>query len=175
MIRSPAGPGTTGPPWWRSRELVMSARPLSRATSAAAAAHAGLEMLKRFNIKYTNEKKYYNAGLASRVLCWRAQAQISRSAQALNSQAYKLSSTETQEESPQAKGSSFRRPESASSGTWDPEYKRTSWSRAQATRIKVFFLCFMWKDIWCGENRTKLTFFNVVTFNSTVKKVPKEE
>jgi hypothetical protein len=33
----------------------------------------------------------------------------------------------------------------------------------------------MWKDIWCGEQRTKLGFFRVVDFNSTVKKLPEEE
>ena len=66
---------------------------------------------------------------------------------------YKPSSNRTQESNPQAKGSS-RVPESTSSRIREPGYKRTSWSRAQATRTKVFFLCLMWKDIWCGENRT---------------------
>jgi len=86
-------------------------------------------------------------------------------------QAYKPSSKETQDFKPQAKGSSFK-PESTSSRIREPGYKRTSWSRAQATRIKVFFLCLIWKDIWWGENLTKLDFFRLVTFNSTVKKFP---
>ena len=86
--------------------------------------------------------------------------------------AYKPSSNREQEARPQAKGSSFRK--SPSSRIREPGYKRTSWSRAQATRTKVFFLCLMWNDIWCGENRTKLGFFGEVAFNSTVKKVPLE-
>ena len=32
----------------------------------------------------------------------------------------------------------------------------------------------MWKDIWCGENRTKLGFLGGVAFNSRVKKLPLE-
>ena len=86
-------------------------------------------------------------------------------------QAYKPSSNRTQESRPQAKGSS-ETPESTSSKILWPGYKRTSWSRAQATRIKVFLLCLIWKDIWWGENLTKLDFFRLVTFNSTVKKFP---
>jgi hypothetical protein len=46
----------------------------------------------------------------------------------------KFSRTFVQEERPQAKGSS-RVPESTSWRILDPGYKRTSWSRAQATRI----------------------------------------
>ena len=45
----------------------------------------------------------------------------------------------SQDFKPQAKGSSFK-PESTSSRIREPGYKRTSWSRAQATRINVFFI-----------------------------------
>ena len=70
-------------------------------------------------------------------------------------QAYKPSSTEAQAFKPQAKGSSLK-PESTSSKIREPVYKRyPPRSRVQATRIKVFFLCLIWNDIWCGENRTK--------------------
>ena len=64
---------------------------------------------------------------------------------ALKRSTHKPSSNREQEESPQAKGSSFLK--SPSSRTREPGYKRTSWSRAQATRTKVFFLCLRWKDI----------------------------
>ena len=167
MIRSPATPGPIGPPWYRSRARVTYARPRNRATTAAAVAHAGQKMFMKFNIKYIkneSRKKTRNKKIQTR----------KREGDRANTSVYKPSSNRAQGARPQAKGSSFRSPESASSGTWDPEYKRTSWSRAQATRTKVFFLCLMWNDIWCGENRTKLGFFGEVAFNSTVKKVPLE-
>ena len=32
-------------------------------------------------------------------------------------------------------------------------------------------MCLIWKDIWCGEHRTKLDFFRLVDFNSTVNEL----
>jgi len=163
MIRSPATPGTTGAPSWRRPELVTCARRLNRATSAAAAAHAGAKMSMKFNIKYTKNE--------SRKKTKSTKVQThKREGDRANTSVYKPSSSRTQEARPQAKGSSLLK--FPSSRIREPGYKRTSWSRAQATRTKVFFLCLMWKDIWCGENRTKLRFLTVVTFNSTVKKCP---
>ena len=162
MIRSPATPGTIGQPWWRRRELVTCARRLSRAINAAAAARAGLKMFMKFNIKYTNH------GGARR----RPKIIDQIHDEWCRANGYKPSSSREQGPSPQAKGSSLS-PESTSSKIFLPGYKRTSpWSRVQATRTKVFFLCLMWNDIWCGENRTKLGFFGVIVFNSTVKKFP---
>ena len=54
MTRSPATPGPIGPPWWRRRELVTCARPRIKGTSAAAAAHAGAKMSKKYNIEFIN-------------------------------------------------------------------------------------------------------------------------
>ena len=54
IIRSPATPGPTGPPWYRNRARVTYARRLSKATTAAAVARAGIKMSKKFNIKYTS-------------------------------------------------------------------------------------------------------------------------
>ena len=54
MIRSPATPGPTGPPWYRNRARVTCARRLSKATTAAAAARAGLKMSMKSNIKSTS-------------------------------------------------------------------------------------------------------------------------
>ena len=68
MIRSPAGPGTTGQPWSRRPELATCARLRIKGTFAAAVEHAGIKMSKKYNIEFTNEKKYYNAGLAGRLL-----------------------------------------------------------------------------------------------------------
>ena len=53
MTRSPATPGPTGPPWYRNRARVTYARHLSRATSAAAVAHAGAKTFMKFSTKYT--------------------------------------------------------------------------------------------------------------------------
>ena len=98
------------------------------------------------------------------------------SAQALRpvtgeAQDYKLSSTDAQASKPSAKGSSFK-PEATSSKILEPEYKRqVPSSGEQATRTKVFFLCFMWNAHWCGDRGTELTFVN---FSSNVKKVPLE-
>ena len=165
MIRSPAGPGTIGQPWWRRRELVTCARRLNRATTAAAVAHAGQKMFMKFNIKYIkneSRKKTRNKKIQTR----------KREGDRANTSVYKPSSSREQEESPQAKGSSFK-PESTSSKIFFPGYKRTSpWFRVQATRIKVFFLCLIWKEIWWGENLTDSAFFGAVDFNSTVKKCP---
>ena len=99
--------GLTGPQSCRSPELATCVRRLSRATTAAAVARAGIKMSEKFSIESINElhdEWCRDNGYP----------------------VYKPSSKVTQEESPQAKGSSFRSPESASSGTWDPEYKRTS-------------------------------------------------
>ena len=98
-----------------------------------------------------------------------ASPEILRCAQEARSRAYKLSSWRRQASQPVHKGSSFK-PEVTSSRIFEPGYKRTS-PRAgvQATRIKVFFGCFTWKDIWCGERRILLP---NVTFNSIVIKVP---
>ena len=153
MTPSPASSGTIGPLWCRGRELVTCARLRIRETFAAAAARAGAKMSEKFNTRFTKILKLHDE--------W------------LRAQGYKPSSNRTQEARPQAKGSSFRK--SPSSRIREPGYKRTSWSRAQATRTKVFFLCLMWKDIWCGENRTNWAFLGEVDFNSTVKKVPREE
>ena len=46
--------GRTGPQSYRSPELVTCARPLSRATTAAAAEHAGIKMSKKFNTESTS-------------------------------------------------------------------------------------------------------------------------
>jgi len=51
MIRSPATPGTIGQLLSLHLVAAIYARPRNRATSAAAAARAGHEMLKKFNIK----------------------------------------------------------------------------------------------------------------------------
>ena len=136
MIRSPATPGLIGPLWCLHLVAAIYARPRNKGTNAGAAARAGIKMSKKFNIKFTKNE--------SRKKTKSTKVQThKREGDRANTSVYKLSSSREQEGSPQAKGSSFRRPESASSGTWDPEYKRTSWSRAQATRIKVFFLCLM--------------------------------
>ena len=45
--------GRTGPQSYRSPELVTCARPLSRATTAAAAERAGTKMSMKSNIEYT--------------------------------------------------------------------------------------------------------------------------
>ena len=164
MIPCPVRRGRIGQPWWLSPELATCARRLSKATPAATAAHAGLKMFMKFNIKSTN---HGGARRRPRIIDeihdeW------------CRANGYKPSSTETQDFKPQAKGSSFK-PESTSSKIFLPGYKRTSpWSRVQATSINVFFLCLIWNDIWWGENLTKLCFATVVDFNSTVKKVPLE-
>ena len=51
--QSPATPGPTGPPWYQNRARVTYARHLSRATSAAAVAHAGAKTFMKFSTKYT--------------------------------------------------------------------------------------------------------------------------
>ena len=56
MTRSPATPGRTGPQSYRSPELVTCARPLSKATAAAAAELAGIKMSKKFNIEFTRDR-----------------------------------------------------------------------------------------------------------------------
>ena len=56
MTRSPVRRGRIGPPWCRSRELVMYARPRIKGTNAAAVAHAGAKMSMKFNIKYTKNE-----------------------------------------------------------------------------------------------------------------------
>ena len=68
MTRSPATPGRIGPLWCLHLVAAIYARPRNKGTSAATAARAGLEMSMKFNIKFTNEKKYYNTGMAGRVL-----------------------------------------------------------------------------------------------------------
>ena len=55
MIRSPAGPGTIGQLWYRSRALVTCARRQIKAIKAAAVELAGQETLKKFNIESINE------------------------------------------------------------------------------------------------------------------------
>ena len=130
MIRSPAGPGTIGPLWCLHLVAAIYARPRNKGTNAAAAARAGLEMSMKFNTRFTN--------------VW---AELQDPEALVRAPAYKPSSTETQDFKPQAKGSSFN-PKSTSSRIREPGYKRTSWSRAQATRTKVFFLWVIWKDIW---------------------------
>ena len=153
MIPSPATPGTIGQLLSLHLVAAIYARRLNKTTPAAVAAHAGAKMLKKFTIKSTEIKKFHDE--------W------------CRANGYKPSSTVTQGPKPQAKGGPARLiPKSTSSRIREPGYKRTSWSRAQATRTKVFFLCLMWKDIWCGENRTKLGFLGGVTFNSRVKKLP---
>ena len=138
-IRSPATPGLIGPLWSLHLVAAIYARPRIKATFAAAAAHAGAKMSKKYNIESTKIKKFHDKWCLA--------------------PAYKPSSNRTQESNPQAKGSS-RVPESTSSRIREPGKRRKApSSRAQATRTKVFFLCLMWKDIWCGENRTKLGFF----------------
>ena len=136
MIPCPVRHGRTGQPWYRSRALVTCARHLSRATNAAAAAHAGLKMSKKFNTEYTkneSRKKTKSTKIQTH----------KREGDRANTSVYKPSSSREQEESPQAKGSSLS-PESTSSKIFLPGYKRTSpWFRVQATRTKVFFLCLM--------------------------------
>ena len=114
-------------------------------------------MSKKFNTEFTESSGKNLHAVASEI-----------------SQTYKLSSRRAQAFKPSRKGSSFK-PKSTSSRIREPGYKRKPPSfRAQATRIKVFFLCLMWNDIWCGENRTKLAFTSKVDFNSRVKKFPLE-
>ena len=56
MIRSPAGPGTIGQPSSRSlAEELTYARHLTKATSAAAAARAGIKMSKKYNTESTKK------------------------------------------------------------------------------------------------------------------------
>jgi len=96
----------------------MYARPRNRATSAEAVAHAGLKMFMKFNIKYTKNE--------SRKKTKSTKVQThKREGDRANTSVYKPSSTATQEESPQAKGSSLS-PESTSSKIFFPGYKRTS-------------------------------------------------
>ena len=54
MIRSPATPGRTGPPWCRRRALVTCARPRIKVTTAEAVARAGIKMSKKFNTESTS-------------------------------------------------------------------------------------------------------------------------
>ena len=134
--------------------MAGHARPLNRATVAAAADSAGTgphQMCVTVNI---------NDMVSPKIL---------RSAQGAKAQAYKRSSSRRQADQPRAKGSSCK-PEFTSSRIRAPGYKRTSpRSRVQATRIKVFSVCFTWKLIWWGEKRILLP---DVTFNSRVKKDP---
>ena len=106
--QSPATPGPTGPPWYRSPERVTYARHLSRATSAAAVAHAGAKTFMKFSTKYTKM-----------ILDFHGNGSIA------DSSGLKPSSKETQDFKPQAKGSS-RSPESTSCKIFSPGYKRTS-------------------------------------------------
>ena len=137
MIRSLAQRGPIGPLWCRSRARVTYARPRNKGTTAAAVALAGLKMSKKSNTKSTS---HGGARTRPKII-----DQIHD--QWCRDNGYKSSSKLTQEARPQAKGSSFK-PKSTSSRIREPGYKRTSWSRAQATRIKVFFLCLIWNDIW---------------------------
>ena len=136
MTLDPATPGPTGPPWCRSRARVTYARRLIKGMNAEAAAHAGQKMSKKFNTEYTKNE--------SRKKTKSTKVQThKREGDRANTSVYKPSSSREQEESPQAKGSSFK-PESTSSKIFFPGYKRTSpWFRVQATRTKVFFLCLM--------------------------------
>ena len=136
MIQSPAGPGTIGPPWCRSRARVTYARRQIKGMNAEAAAHAGQKMSKKFNTEYTKNE--------SRKKTKSTKVQThKREGDRANTSVYKPSSSREQEARPQAKGSSLS-PESTSSKIFLPGYKRTSpWSRVQATRTKVFFLCLM--------------------------------
>ena len=102
MTRSPATPGLIGRQSYRSPELVTCARRLSKATTAAAVELAGQKMFMKSNIKSTESSAKNLHAVASEI-----------------SQAYKPSSTETQEPRPQAKGSSFK-PESTSSRIREP-------------------------------------------------------
>ena len=141
MIRSPATPGLTGALWCLHLVAAIYARPQIRATTAAAAAHAGQEMSMKFNIKYTKNE--------SRKKTKSTKVQTHKQGgDRTNTSVYKPSSTRAQEPRPQAKGSSFK-PKSTSSRIREPGYKRKPPSfRVQATRIKVFFLCLIWNDIW---------------------------
>ena len=60
MIPCPVRHGRTGPPWYRSRALVTCARRLSRATTAATAAGAGLKMFMKFNTESIKIKKFHD-------------------------------------------------------------------------------------------------------------------
>ena len=99
MTRSPAMPGPTGPPWFRSRARVTYARRRSRATTAAAVELAGQKMSEKFNTRFTKLKlihKYHDQWCRDN-----------------GYPVYKPSSKATQEAKPQAKGSSLK-PESTS-------------------------------------------------------------
>ena len=135
-------------------EAPGPARPQIRGTNAAAADNAGTER------RQTCVTVNINDMVSPKIL---------RCAQGAKAQAYKLSSFERTSSQPAHKGSSFK-PECTSSRIRAPGYKRqVPSSGAQATRIKVFSVCFTWKLIWWGEKRILLP---DVTFNSRVKKDP---
>ena len=54
MIQSPARAGHIGPLWCLHLVVAIYARPRNKATSAATAARAGLEMSMKFNTRFTN-------------------------------------------------------------------------------------------------------------------------
>jgi len=87
--------------------------------------------------------------------------------QAPSEESSKLQAPSSKPEVPSSK------PQAASSLIREPGIKwkcfEDRWPRA-STRINVFLGCVTCHAIWCGEN---LTFFPFVTFNSTVKNVPK--
>ncbi len=87
----------------------MYARPPIRATNAAAAAHAGIKMSKKYNTKYIN------CGLTLRksIKFYLGTCPLKEAT------GYKPSSNATQEARPQAEGSSFK-PESTSSRIREP-------------------------------------------------------
>jgi len=82
MTRSPATPGPTGPLWCRSRAQVTYARPPIRATTAAAAAHAGQKMSEKSNTRSTkffpgiwNRKRDHKLRVQASSLSLRARVQ----------------------------------------------------------------------------------------------------
>ena len=110
MTPNPATPGRIGPLWCLHLVAAIYARLRIKGTFAAAAAHAGIKMSKKYNIEFIN------CGLTLRksIKFYLGTCPLKEAT------GYKPSSNATQEARPQAKGSSFK-PKSTSSRIRDPE------------------------------------------------------